>query len=238
MTEHKFDVVSSMVDVNRKLSVPSIFRLFQDVAMSDADKVGYGKRQTIDRGWLWVFTRIYLEIDELPFYESTANFITYPNGSRGGFLFNRQALINANNKILVRIASQWAIMDATTRKLVLKPNFEDVDESNKFVPLVMPDKTSQACETQFLYSRKIRYSDCDLNSHLNNVRYVDFIVDINDSKFYEKYRIYHLLINYKHEVHDNDELYIYVNRDKSYVEGKINNNVCFNAFIEYKQIKN
>ena len=45
------------------------------------------------------------------------------------------------------------------------------------------------CETgdyQLVETRKVRYSDIDLNGHLNNTKYIDYIVDIHDSDFYKK----------------------------------------------------
>lgn len=234
MTENKFNVLSSMVDLTRCLSIPSIFRLFQDNAMLDADKIGGGKDKTLDRDWLWIFTRVFIEIDDLPTYHSIANFITYPNGSKSGFLFYRQALITSNEKVLVKISSQWTLIDAKTRKLVVKSNLPYVDEKTIYKPLDLPNKVISQ-QSKFLYSRIIRYSDCDLNYHLNNVKYIEFIVDINSNSFYKDYRIHHLLINFKHEVHDGEQIDIYVNDEKTYVEGKVNNVTCFEATLDYKR---
>lgn len=234
MREENLKILSSLVDINRELSISSFFKLFQDAAMVNADEIGIGRDKTIDRGWLWIFTRVLVEIEEMPKYTEDAKIATYPCGSRGGFLFHRQAYLkNKDDKVVVRLSSQWAIIDASTRKLVLRPAFPEISE-NHDNPLELPGKVEHK-ESTLLYSRRVRFSDCDLNAHLNNVRYVDFIVDINPSSFYKEYRISKLLINYNHEVHEGETIEIYVNDDKTYVEGHVNGINCFEAEISYKR---
>lgn len=234
MREENFKVVSSLVDINRELSISSFFKLFQDSAMINADEIGIGRDKTLDRGWLWIFTRVLVEIEDMPKYTEHAKIATYPTGSRGGFLFHRQAYLkNKDDKVVVRLSSQWAIIDASTRKLVLRPAFPEISE-NHDNPLELPGKVEHK-ESTLLYSRNVRFSDCDLNAHLNNVRYVDFIVDINPSSFYKEYRISKLLINYNHEVHEGETIEIYVNDDKTYAQGLVNGINCFEAEISYKR---
>ena len=57
--------------------------------------------------------------------------------------------------------------------------------------------------------RLVRYSDCDLNGHFNNTKYIDFIIDMHDSEFYKKHKIKHFLINYDKEAKDNDLLSLF-----------------------------
>lgn len=234
MREENFKVLSSLVDVNRELSLSSFFKLFQDIAMVNADEIGIGRDKTLDRGLLWIFTRVLVETEEMPKYTEDAKIATYPNGTRSGFLFHRQAYLkNKDDKVVVKLSSQWAIIEANTRKLVLRPNFPDINENHE-ISLELPGKVERK-ESSLLYTRVVKFSDCDLNGHLNNVRYVDFIVDVNPSSFYKEYTIQKILINYNHEVHEGETMEIYVNDDRTYVEGRVNGINCFEAELTYKR---
>ena len=178
--------------------------------------------------------RVLVEFNKMPKYASEARFMTYPKDVRAGFLFNRQAELTSvdGKETFARLSSIWAILDAKSRKLVMRPNLPIIEEEHPN-PLEEPGKVVPK-ESTYLFSKVVRYSDCDLNKHLNNVKYVDLIIDINPMSFYERNMISRLLINYNHEIHDGEKLDIYVNEDKTFVEGKVNDTSCFVAEVSYK----
>ena len=80
----------------------------------------------------------------------------------------------------------------------------------------------------------MRYSDCDLNGHVNNTRYIEMISDIFPLDFYRSHLITRLDINYVNELHDGDEVNVYLSSDNTYVEGRVNDKVSFVAKIYFK----
>ena len=85
-------------------------------------------------------------------------------------------------------------------------------------------------------SRKVRYSDTDLNGHLNNTKYIDYIIDTHDINFYNQYRVKSICINFEKEIQDNEVVEMYSNNSlPEVVSGKINNKVIFSSEITYER---
>ena len=60
------------------------------------------------------------------------------------------------------------------------------------------------------------YSDIDVNKHLNNSKYVDFIMDCFSLKDHEKYNIKSIEVNYSKEALPGDSIAIYKDISEAY----------------------
>ena len=84
-------------------------------------------------------------------------------------------------------------------------------------------------------TRKVRYSDIDLNGHLNNTKYIDYIIDLHDSDFYKKNSIVRFLINYEKELMDNDVLNLFSDhQNPEYIKGEVDK-TAFEVNISYQE---
>ena len=83
--------------------------------------------------------------------------------------------------------------------------------------------------------RTVRYSDIDLNGHLNNTKYIEYILDMKNSSFYKKKEIVSILINYEKELMDGDVVSLYSNEENpEYIIGKVEDKNIFEVLITYK----
>ena len=233
MTETKRLIESTLVDHAQKLKLPALFGLFQDIATADAEQIGFGHANTTDQGKLWVFTRVYVEIPEYPTYLSVSSFLTYP-ATRKVFAFPRHLKVTSQyGKVQARISSIWALIDAASRKLIFKPDLPEVEGHQEEGELSLPGKVVPTTAS-FAYSRRIRHSDIDINGHLNNTRYIEMIVDLHDEAFYQQKEIASLLINFETESSEGETIEIYANEDGTYVYGKCDDRLCFEANLTYR----
>ncbi len=59
------------------------------------------------------------------------------------------------------------------------------------------------------YDRTVGYSDVDVNEHLNNSRYVDFIMDCFTLEEHKKHSIKSIEVNYSNEALPGDTITLY-----------------------------
>ena len=236
MTKVKYVVDAMKVDANFNLRLNDALKLYQDVATKNVEELGCGMDKILEEyGYMWVVTRMYLEFYKAPKYLDEIYVSTYPYTVRGGFSFMRQAEIDdKDNKPLLKISSSWILMDHLTHRMVLRPQIGMHEESHDGA-LPEPGKVVKE-ESSLLYSRKVRYCDCDINNHLNNVRYIDMIIDIFDVEFYKENMIETMLMNYEKEVKCGETIDIYVSDDKSYVEGRVGESTVFQCKMTFKKI--
>ena len=233
MYTKNYYIGSNDVDQFLDLKLPSFFKMMQDIATEHAEVLNIGKANTIDKGLYWVITRIEIEIIEMPKYLQTVTLKTYP-GDDLRFIFPRYfQLEDEKGKILIKASSTWAVLSRETHHVCLNP-FPGLKVPTEHLEGEQP--LPGKCETgdcKLVETRKVRYSDIDLNGHLNNTKYIDYIVDIRDSDFYKKNKIKHFLINYEKELKDNNEVSIFSNNSNpEYIKGEVDG-VSFTVNITY-----
>lgn len=233
MYTKNYYIGSNDVDQFLDLKLPSFFRMMQDIATEHAEVLNIGKANTIDKGLYWVITRIEIEIIEMPKYLQTVTLKTYP-GDDLRFIFPRYfQLEDEKGRILIKASSTWAVLSRETHRVCLNP-FPGLKAPTEHLEGEQPlPGKCEVSDCKLVETRKVRYSDIDLNGHLNNTKYIDYIVDIHDSDFYKKNKIKHFLINYEKELKDNNEVSIFSNNSNpEYIKGEVDG-VSFTVNITY-----
>lgn len=236
MYEYPFAVDSTYVGPERRLTVPWLFRVFQDAAIADAELVGYESSKTDSLGLLWVFSRVYVRFDHMPAYQSKAKFVTYPGGKKA-FLFLRYGkLLDEKGETCAELSSVWALIHAKDRKVEVRPPLDNADQTDGS-EIPTPGKVVPS-PVHYYGAKTIEYADIDLNGHLNNVRYIEMLVNLHQPEFYQKTQFKELLIQYESEIRAGERVELFVNDDITHVRGVVGDRVCFEANIAYGPVKN
>ena len=85
-------------------------------------------------------------------------------------------------------------------------------------------------------SHKVRYTEIDLNGHLNNTSYVEYILNTHDNEFYKHNRISSININYDKEIKNTEIVDLFSNKESpEIIKGRVNGENRFTAKIEYEK---
>jgi medium-chain acyl-[acyl-carrier-protein] hydrolase len=223
--DYKVDV--ALVDFRKNVKLSALFLLFQDVAVLHASSLGLGMQDMQNKhNALWVLARMRLDVERYPSWGQGISLETWPN-EPGRVEFTRNFLVkDAHGKILVRAISNWAIIDLSTRRL------KKVDS---VFPQELPFPQEKAIDTKLgrlrasgelslVHKRVVGYSDIDVNGHLNNAKYVDFVTDCFSLEEHKKHEIKSIEINYSSEALPGDTIGLYKDTSQLdqgivYVEG-------------------
>ena len=237
MYEKKYYIGSNDVDQFLDLKLPSFFRMMQDIATEHAEVLDIGKANTLDKGLYWVITRIEIEIIKMPKYLQTVTLRTHP-GDDLRFIFPRYfTCLDEKGEVLIKASSTWMVLNREKHNVCLNPfNGKKLPPEHYEGELPLPNKVVVDSDISLIENRKVRYSDIDLNGHLNNTKYIDYIIDLHDSDFYKKHQISHFLINYEKEMKDNNVLALYRNHSlNEYIKGEIDGATSFEVNILYRE---
>ncbi len=236
MLEKKFFISSSDADRYQEAKLSSLFRFFQDAATEHAELLGIGKSLTLDAGLAWIISRMKVVMYRYPKYEETIIIKTYP-GDNKFFIFPRYFVIESlNGEVLGRCSSLWAVMDLKTRKISFDPfHKKELPSEHMKDELDMPEKVKYY-ECSSIENRKVRYSETDLNGHLNNTKYIEYIVDAFSPDIYKNKRIVELIINFEKEISEDNTVNIQIdsNNELNYVFGSIEGLPSFTSQIKFE----
>ncbi len=228
--EAEFPVAFRDVDFTRQLKLSALFGYFQELAGAHAEKLGFGIKALQEKhGVSWMLVRMRVDIIRNPVPHDIITIRTWPL-EPGRIEFSRDFLVTDQaGEVIARAVSTWVIFDTRSRKLV-KAGAVDIRYPETVKHRAMntsPSRVRPEGELAAVYQKTIAYSDIDVNGHLNNSRYIDFIMDCFTIEQHESYKVSQIEINYVTEalpgqtiqlcrekaVSDQDSIYIEGNKD-------------------------
>lgn len=235
MYQKEFVISNNDVDYRFNLKPANIFRLFQDIALKATEECGADSMSLAKRGIDWVITRMDVEIKRLPRCNEKITVCTYP-GKDLAMLYPRYFyILDSNNEVIVRSSSIWALIDAKTRKVIVdKETIEKLPPENREFELPLPSKVSTSDNKVLVETRNIHYSDLDFNCHMNNVRYVELVMDVHDFIFYKTHRPIFISLNYMKEIREKDQVSVYSDSNNpETIEVQVDGGTSFLAKVTY-----
>lgn len=168
---------SYLVDPRRKATLASICLLLQEVAGNHAHYHNFGYHNMLQKEQLWVLNRLRLDMEELPVWRQTVEIRTWVSHFKGPFSFRHFNIFDEGNRSLGRATTLWALIDARSRKPVRI-------EAGGFPLLPQPEFKGNpagklpSCENgQYFTSHTVSYFDLDMVGHVNNVKYLEWVMD-------------------------------------------------------------
>ena len=229
MYQKEYLISNNDVDYRFTLKPANLYRLFQDVALKATEEVGSDSISLSKRGIDWVITRMDVEITRLPSCNEKITVCTYP-GKDMAMLYPRFFyILDENKNPIVRASSIWALIDAKTRKVIVdKDTIKKLPPETSEYELPLPSKIVSECDKQHIETRKIHYSDLDFNCHMNNVRYVELLMDTHDFEFYKTHRPSFITLNYIKEIKEGQTVDVYSDRNNpEIIEVKVDGGTSF-----------
>ncbi len=189
--EETFVIPSYFVDDTAQMTVCSLFQLMQEISDRHAAILGAGWFSLCERGYFWVITKIQLEIHRLPKWTEQVTLRTWVRKSNAATSPRDFEIMDSNGHLLVAANAVWAILDKEhgyPQRISLFDNGFMPQERcalegkpMTIKPIALPDTLSKP--------KDVRYSDLDINRHVNNARYIQWAFDAVSEAFRQTHRI-------------------------------------------------
>ncbi len=197
MNRYEYSVVPENIDFQGRITVPSLCGHIINAIGQNIRKEGYGIDVMAQKNRSWVLLRSAFEIDARPGLYAPLYVTVWP-GPSNGLTYNRCIRItDADDRELGRGTTEWCIIDISSRRPVMA-ELDDLAGDNS-IPCRSP-KRIRDFAPEIRDDRKVCYSDCDYNGHLNNTRYVELLYDMLPEDILDQPSPVRLDLNYRHEV--------------------------------------
>ena len=193
-TEHV--ICSYDVDPHQTARLPALCRFMQEAAYHHAGHLGLGHAFLADKGMAWVLSRQRIQIDRLPTWGDNVHIRTWPSG-RDRLFFYRDFEITDDHGSRNLIASNaWSLINIEKRERVhpdIYLNLDIPEGENVFDSRL---GRVQGCDSAEHLSMPVTYGDLDLNGHVNNVRYIEWMLNSLPLDFHSAHTLVELEINF------------------------------------------
>ncbi len=183
----------------------ALFTAMQEGGERHARLLGIGHEDLQKKGYFFALARIHVSILRPVSFQETISHTTWP-GQPNRFYCPRYHVFTTEDRTPVAAAgSLWVILDAHTRQLIspLKMDIALPDTSDLPAPTSLPIRIPSV--TTDTYTRSLhtpRYTDYDVNGHVNNARYIAWLTDALGNSILEHAFIGDLIASYEKEIHD------------------------------------
>ncbi|MDR1499540.1 MAG: acyl-[acyl-carrier-protein] thioesterase [Tannerellaceae bacterium] len=182
---YHFTVDSDMVDIRRQITIPAIGAKLLDAATVHAEGRGFGYLDMLGRNTAWVLSRLVISMSRRPSLGEDVTVYTWIEGASGMFTYRSFEMVSAVGGVFGYARSVWAAIDIDSRR----PTPLDTDSLNRYrVERSCPiDKPSRIAHVEGITKGRpyvVRYSDLDINGHLNSIRYIERLLDMFDIAFF------------------------------------------------------
>lgn len=198
--QDSFVVRSFLVDAERRLSLFGLLNLLQEAAWLHASDLGHGFQQTRDSGGSWVLARQRIEMERWPEWGQSFSIKTWLRPP-GAVLVTRDFEIRVGDEVWGRACAHWLTIDHVTRRPVPLPFPDDPTIFRQDYRLeIDPEKVSCPATASTLKSFEVVRSDLDMNGHVNNTRFSQWVTDSLPQALWEKRRLTGYQVNFQAEV--------------------------------------
>ena len=200
------------VDFKGNMKLSSLFTYFQDIADLHSENLKMGRKVLYEQyGVIWVLVRMRVDIIKYPKWKDIITVETWPQ-EPGRIGFDRDFLIkDSEGNILVKSVSTWVVIDIESRKLrktkSVFTGYPPVIEE-RAIDCKLGNLKAKG-ELEMAYKRTVRYSDIDVNGHLNNAKYLDFIMDSFTLEEHKGFDVKSIEMSYSNEALPGDTINIY-----------------------------
>ncbi|MBW1708647.1 MAG: hypothetical protein JRG97_07420 [Deltaproteobacteria bacterium] len=206
--EEDYAIRTYETDSTGRLSIISLCHLMQDAAEKHALKLGLAIQDLQSENLTWVLSRLALKVDSYPGWQDQIQVHTWPSGIKRLFALRDFRITDQSNHLYGAATSAWLIINAQTRRPIRIQRFIDklnITESNRALPHGL-DKLPALDQHKYEQRFRVRHRDLDLNQHVNNVSYIEWVVESIPAKIQTKGVLTELEINFQAEAHFGDHV--------------------------------
>jgi acyl-ACP thioesterase len=174
-----YQIRSYEVDCHHRLSVLAMFNFMQEVASRHAEALGVSIQQLLSENYTWLLSRLKIKIVSFPVWKDRIQIRTWPSGARRLFALRDFEIQNKDHQVVATAVSAWLVLDVQKHRPVrIGPFVERLKplEGDHILPDTLDKLPGLALQT---HEKKlvVRHRDLDINQHVNNVSFVEWLVE-------------------------------------------------------------
>lgn len=195
---YKYPIDAYLSDFRGKATLPMLGGFMLQAATRHAEERGFGYSEMTSQKKIWVLTRMNIVLNRYPKNDTEINVHTWVTDVNKLFTERCFAFEDHEGNYFGFARSLWAAIDLETRRPTNLLEMEGMKGylTEKPCPIASASKIPLMKDTELSDSFEVKYSDIDINKHLNSIKYIEHFVDTFPLSMYEGKEINGFEINY------------------------------------------
>lgn len=218
-------------DLNDRWRPSAVLETMQDAAGAHSKLLGCGRDELVKNNIVWVLSRMELHMDRYPSSGEQITVHTFPTPTRICFFPRYYIFTDAHGEMIGKAGSLWLLLDLTTRRMLPPGEVGKLIPDNRdlSVPMNLPATVGNLQGEEFVSEYRPVYTDLDVNGHVNNTRYADWLCNALGIDLMKQYEPERIILNYNHEVLPGHVITLHrILKNTEYrLSGVVNNSVAF-----------
>lgn len=224
-------------DCSNHLKISAVMKYMQQTSSQQLAHMGFSVEKLMQEKMVFLLSKISIQIHRMPVCNEEIVVGTAPTQPRGARFVREFVVESPKGERLVSALSLWILVHPDTRK-ILRPSFFPYDmqfqppalqEIMEDVSLEKQSTSSSVC-TQI----SVQYSHIDINQHVNNAVYADFVCDTLPYQKVISRGIRTLILSFQKEAKQNDLLTLCRQQQGDgvyHITGQHSGKACFEAAV-------
>jgi acyl-ACP thioesterase len=192
------------------MTVAALVKVMQEAAMQNVIQIKVSAWDMELHNISWVLMRKHLKVNRLPSVHEPLKVVTYPAGFEKLYTYRDYLVYGPDEELLATSSSTWLLMNTLERKVVRIPAF--VLDYEKHMPSpemclprpLMKLPPFEAADASLPF--RVNWHDLDFNGHLNNLYYLQWMLETLPDRLLEEGTLKEFDIAYKMEAHWKEEV--------------------------------
>ena len=210
---YKFVAEPFHVDFTGRLTLGVLGNHLLNCAGFHAAERGFGMATVNEENYTWVLSRLAIEMEEMPVQYESFSIDTWVEDVYRLFTNRNYAIRDKDGRPIGYARSVWAMINMHTRKPIdlLSVNGGSIRDFICDAPCPIDTPSRIKVDTgEETASLRAKYSDIDVNGHVNSIRYIEHILDLFPLEMYRTQRVRRFEMAYVAESYYNDTLSFYL----------------------------
>lgn len=188
-------------NLRKELTVPALMRYFEEMALLQSESAGVGFEYYKANDVGWVLHQFDIRINRFPTFADRVTVRTQPVSTYKFMGFRKYWILDSQNQELITADTSWLFINPKTRRPIrvnddMKKAYGHIDiEEEKLFIQDVPALERVDHTREF----DVRYSDIDVNMHVNNTHYVEWAMEALPEKIREQCLLQNIRISFRKE---------------------------------------
>jgi len=196
--EDQYSISFYEVDTKNEVFLPVLWSFMQETAWHHAEHLRLGYSDLMEHQYFWVLSRLSIQMEDYPRWGDQIKVKTWLTGTGRLFALRKFSIADSKGKVIGAANSAWLVLDLESRKpQKIGPVFKHIEHLFDGLPVPEePEKIPGPAHPKMEKSYTVRYSDIDMHHHVNNIKYIEWILDSFPFEVNQTHQIHSFEINF------------------------------------------